>query len=88
MGAVRSGFGGLRANRERVSRRVEGRVGNRRRRASDADLGDTARAKRAENVVLRRQLIMLRRKVRGRVRLTNGDRLFLVRLYRDGFHRC
>ena len=36
----------------------------------------------AENAVLRRQLIMLRRKVRGRVHLTNGDRLFLVQLYR------
>jgi hypothetical protein len=36
----------------------------------------------AENAVLRRQLIILRRKVRGRVHLTNGDRLFLVRLYR------
>jgi hypothetical protein len=36
----------------------------------------------AENVVLRRQLIILRRKVRGRVHLTNGDRLFLVQLYR------
>ena len=32
----------------------------------------------AENVALRRQLIILRRKVRGRVHLTNGDRLFLV----------
>ena len=29
----------------------------------------------AENVALRRQLIILRRKVRGRVHLTNGDRL-------------
>jgi hypothetical protein len=36
----------------------------------------------AENAVLRRQLIILRRKVRGRVHLTNGDRLFLVQLYR------
>jgi hypothetical protein len=36
----------------------------------------------AENAVLRRQLIILRRKVRGHVHLTNGDRLFLVRLYR------
>src|SRR5215471_18265155 len=34
----------------------------------------------AENAVLRRQLIILRRKMRGRVRLTNGDRLFLVQL--------
>src|SRR5256712_5687290 len=36
----------------------------------------------AENAALRRQLIVLRRKVRGRVQLTNGDRLFLVLLYR------
>jgi hypothetical protein len=36
----------------------------------------------AENAALRRQLIVLRRKVRGRVQLTNGDRLFLVQLYR------
>jgi hypothetical protein len=36
----------------------------------------------AENVAPRRQLIILRRKVRGRVHLTNGDRLFFVHLYR------
>jgi hypothetical protein len=36
----------------------------------------------AENAALRRQLIILRRKVRGRVRLTNGDRLFFIQLYR------
>jgi hypothetical protein len=36
----------------------------------------------AENAALRHQLIILRRKVRGRVRLTNSDRLFLVQLYR------
>jgi hypothetical protein len=36
----------------------------------------------AENVALRHQLIILRRKERGRVHLTNGDRLFLVHLYR------
>ncbi len=36
----------------------------------------------AENVALRRQLIILRRKVRGRIHLTNGDRLFFVQLYR------
>ena len=35
-----------------------------------------------ENAVLRHQLIVLRRKVPGRVRLTNGDRWFLVQLYR------
>ena len=36
----------------------------------------------AENAALRHQLIILRRKVRGRVRLTNCDRLFLIQLYR------
>ena len=36
----------------------------------------------AENAVLRHQLIVLRRKVQGRARLTNNDRWFLVRLYR------
>ena len=36
----------------------------------------------AENTTLRRQLIVLRRKVNGRVRLTNNDRLFFVQLYR------
>jgi hypothetical protein len=36
----------------------------------------------AVNVALRHQLIVLRRKVRGRVQLTNGNRLFLVLLYR------
>jgi len=36
----------------------------------------------AENAALRHQLIVLRRTVRGRVQLTNGDRLFLVQLYR------
>src|SRR5260221_14288601 len=35
-----------------------------------------------ENAALRRQLIILQRKMRGRVHLTNGDRLFLVQLYR------
>ena len=35
-----------------------------------------------ENVALRHQLIVLRRQVRGRVRLTNLDRLVLVQLYR------
>jgi len=35
----------------------------------------------AENVALRHQLIILRRKVPGRVHLTNGDRWFLVQLY-------
>ena len=36
----------------------------------------------AENVALRHQLILLPRKVRGRIRLTHGDRLFFVQLYR------
>jgi hypothetical protein len=36
----------------------------------------------AENAALRHQLIMLQRKVRSRGHLTNGDRLFLVQLYR------
>jgi hypothetical protein len=36
----------------------------------------------AENAVLRHQLTVLRRKVRGRVLLSNGDRLFLIQLYR------
>ena len=36
----------------------------------------------AENAALRQQLIVLQRKVRGRVRFSNGDRLFFVQLYR------
>jgi hypothetical protein len=36
----------------------------------------------AENAALRRQVAVLQRKVRGRVRLTNSDRLFFVLLYR------
>ena len=36
----------------------------------------------AENAALRHQLIILRRKVRGRVPFTNGDRLFFIQLYR------
>ena len=36
----------------------------------------------AENAVLRHQLIVLRRKVQGRVRLTNNDRGFFIQLYR------
>jgi len=35
----------------------------------------------AENVALRHQVMVLRRQVRGRVHLTNLDRLFLVQLY-------
>src|SRR6202022_4151231 len=36
----------------------------------------------AENVVLRQQLNVLRRRLPGRVRLTNHDRWFLIQLYR------
>ena len=36
----------------------------------------------AENAVLRHQLIVLRRRLRGRVRLTNHDRWFFIQLYR------
>src|SRR5215813_10703124 len=36
----------------------------------------------AENAELRHQLIVLRRRPRGHVRLTNHDRLFFIRLYR------
>src|ERR1700681_2987254 len=36
----------------------------------------------AENAALRHQLIVLRRRVRGRVRLTNNDRWFFIQLYR------
>ena len=36
----------------------------------------------AENAALRHQVIVLRRKVRGRVRLTNNDRWFFIQLYR------
>ena len=36
----------------------------------------------AENAALRYQVVMLRRMVHGRVRLTNSDRIFFVQLYR------
>jgi transposase InsO family protein len=36
----------------------------------------------AENAALRHQLMVLRRKVRGRPQLTNGDRWFFIQLYR------
>src|SRR5205823_6709033 len=36
----------------------------------------------AENAALRQQVAVLQRKVRGRVQLTNSDRLFFVLLYR------
>ena len=36
----------------------------------------------AENAALRHQLIVLRRKMQGRVWLTNNDRWFFIQLYR------
>src|SRR3982074_3372136 len=36
----------------------------------------------AENAALRHQLIVLRRKMHGRVPLTNNDRWFFIQLYR------
>jgi hypothetical protein len=36
----------------------------------------------AENAALRHQLIVLRRKLRGRVKLANSDRGFFIQLYR------
>ena len=36
----------------------------------------------AENAALRHQMVVLQRKIRGRVDFTNGDRLFFVLLYR------
>ena len=36
----------------------------------------------AENAALRRQQIVLQRKVRGRVHFTSSDRLFFIQLYR------
>jgi hypothetical protein len=36
----------------------------------------------AENAALRHQLIVLRRKARGRAQLTNSDRWFFIQLYR------
>ena len=36
----------------------------------------------AENAVLRHQLIVLTRKLGGRVRLTNNDRWFFIQMYR------
>src|SRR5260370_32356946 len=36
----------------------------------------------AENATLRHQLVVLRRKLKGRARLTNNDRWFYVQLYR------
>jgi hypothetical protein len=36
----------------------------------------------AENAALRQQIVVLRRKLRGRVKFSNADRLFFVWLYR------
>jgi hypothetical protein len=36
----------------------------------------------AENAVIRHQLIVLRRRLHGRVRLANNDRWFFIQLYR------
>jgi len=36
----------------------------------------------AENAALRHQLIVLRRKLRGRIQVTNNDRWFFIQLYR------
>jgi hypothetical protein len=36
----------------------------------------------AENAALRHQLVVLRRRLRGRIRLTNHDRWFFIQLYR------
>jgi hypothetical protein len=36
----------------------------------------------AENAALRHQLIVLRRKVKGRAHLTNSDRWFFIQMYR------
>jgi hypothetical protein len=36
----------------------------------------------AENAVLRHQLIVLRRKVKGRAQITNNDCWFFIQLYR------
>jgi hypothetical protein len=43
---------------------------------------ESKRRLEAENAALRHQLIVLRRKVQGRVRLTNNDRWFFIQLYR------
>jgi transposase InsO family protein len=47
-----------------------------------ASLFKSRRRLEAENAALRHQLMILRRKMPGRVWLTNGDRWFLVQLYR------
>jgi hypothetical protein len=40
----------------------------------------------AENATLRHQLVVLRRQLKGRARLTNNDRWFFVQLF-AGFHQ-
>jgi hypothetical protein len=47
-----------------------------------AALFKSRRRLEAENVMLRHQLMILRRRLPGRVRLTNSDRWLLVQLYR------
>ena len=42
----------------------------------------TTRQLQAENAMLRQQVIVLRRKAKGRPQLTNADRWFFVQLYR------
>src|ERR1700676_3932607 len=42
----------------------------------------------AEKAMLRHQLIVLRRRLHGRVRLTNHDRWFLIQLYRGFPQSC
>src|ERR1700683_3998679 len=41
-----------------------------------------SKSRLAENAVLRHQLILVRRSLHGRVRLTNHDHWFLIQLYR------
>jgi hypothetical protein len=43
----------------------------------------SARDGKAENAALRHQVIILRRRVRGRPRLTNDDRWFFIQMYRS-----
>jgi transposase InsO family protein len=47
-----------------------------------ASLFKSKRRLEAENAALRQQLIVLQRKVRGRIQFTNSDRLFFIQLYR------
>jgi hypothetical protein len=43
---------------------------------------ESKRRLEAENAVLRHQLVILRRKIRGRAQASNNDRWFLVQMYR------